>query len=107
MAETWHLRLCVAGMTHKCSSAIQNLNRICRERLHEQYAIEIVDLLENPSLARGDQILAIPAAVRHLIVTARRRHLLKEEFSLESVKRVYKSEQQDLDKMPHRHSGPG
>jgi circadian clock protein KaiB len=66
MIETWHLRLSVAGMTYTCSSAIEKLNRICEEHLHGQYSVGIVDLLENPQLARGDQILAIPTAVRNL-----------------------------------------
>ena len=66
MAKTWHLRLYVAGMTPKCRTALENLKRICEEHLQGQYAIEIIDLLENPQLARGDQILAIPTLVRQL-----------------------------------------
>lgn len=72
MIETWHLRLYVAGLTPKCSSAIENLNRICKEHLTKQYTIEIVDLLENPQLARGDQILAIPTAIRSLPLPIRK-----------------------------------
>jgi circadian clock protein KaiB len=66
MAETWHLRLYVAGMTPKCRTALENLKHLCEEHLQGQYSIEIVDLLENPQLAQGDQILAIPTLVRKL-----------------------------------------
>lgn len=62
----WELRLYVAGMTPKCVAAFQNLQRICEEHLPCQYHIEIIDLLENPKLAQGDQILAIPTLVRKL-----------------------------------------
>ncbi|MFW6127423.1 MAG: circadian clock KaiB family protein [Thermodesulfobacteriota bacterium] len=64
--KKWQLRLYVAGMTPKCLAAFENLKRICEERLQGQYTIEIVDLLENPQLAQGDQILAIPTLVRKL-----------------------------------------
>ncbi|MDI6852251.1 MAG: circadian clock protein KaiB [Deltaproteobacteria bacterium] len=64
--KNWQLRLYVAGMTPKCLAAYENLKRICEEHLKGQYSIEIVDLLENPQLARGDQILAIPTLVRKL-----------------------------------------
>jgi circadian clock protein KaiB len=66
MAETWQLRLYVAGMTPKCKTALENLKHICEEHMQGQYSIEIVDLLENPQLAQGDQILAIPTLVRKL-----------------------------------------
>jgi circadian clock protein KaiB len=62
----WELRLYVAGMTPKCLAAFENLNRICEEHLPRRYHIEIIDLLENPRLAQGDQILAIPTLVRKL-----------------------------------------
>jgi len=56
----------VASMTPKCSTALENLKRICEEHLQGQFTIDIIDLLENPQLARGDQILAIPTLVRKL-----------------------------------------
>ncbi len=62
----WELRLYVAGMTPKCVAAFENLQRICEEHLPCRYHIEIIDLLENPKLAQGDQILAIPTLVRKL-----------------------------------------
>lgn len=65
-SESWKLRLYVAGQTPKCLTAFANLKRICEEHLQGQYDIEIVDLLERPALAQGDQILAIPTLVRKL-----------------------------------------
>ena len=62
----WNLRLYVAGQTPRSTSAFQNLKNICEEYLKGQYHIEVVDLMENPTLARGDQILAIPTLVRKL-----------------------------------------
>jgi circadian clock protein KaiB len=64
--KEWNLRLYVAGMTPKCVAAFANLKKICEEHLKSCYSIEIVDLLENPKLAQGDQILAIPTLVRKL-----------------------------------------
>jgi circadian clock protein KaiB len=60
------LRLYVAGQTPKCLDAFFNLKKICEEHLAENYQIEVIDLLENPRLASGDQILAIPTLVRKL-----------------------------------------
>jgi circadian clock protein KaiB len=64
--EMWNLRLYVAGQTPKSLTAFANLKKICEEHLKGQYTIEVIDLLENPTLARGDQILAIPTLVRKL-----------------------------------------
>lgn len=60
------LRLYVAGKTQKAIAAFDNLRRICEEHLAGRYQLEVVDLLENPALARGHQILALPALVRQL-----------------------------------------
>jgi len=60
------LRLYVAGQTPKSLTAFANLKKICEEHLAGRYQIEVIDLLENPQLARGDQILAIPTLVRKL-----------------------------------------
>jgi circadian clock protein KaiB len=64
--ETWHLRLYVAGESPKSLTAFANLKRLCDEHMENPYEIEIVDLLQNPKLARGDEILAIPTLVRRL-----------------------------------------
>jgi circadian clock protein KaiB len=65
-SDTFVLRLYVAGQTPKCVRAFANLKRICEEHLTQRYRIEMIDLLENPQLARGDQILAVPTLVRRL-----------------------------------------
>ena len=65
-AENYLLRLYVAGQTPKCMTAFVNLKKICEEHLAGKYEIEVIDLLENPTLASGDQILAIPTLVRKL-----------------------------------------
>lgn len=65
-SEAWQLRLYVAGQTSKSVTAFANLKRICEEHIPGKYTIEVVDLLKNPTLAKGDQILAIPTLVRKL-----------------------------------------
>lgn len=60
----WELRLYVAGKTEKSITAFNNLRKYCEEHLKGQYKIEVIDLLEKPQLAEGDQILAIPTLVR-------------------------------------------
>jgi len=62
----WDLRLYVAGQTPKSVAAFTNLKRICEEHLKGQYHIEVIDLLKQPQLAKGDQILAVPTLVRKL-----------------------------------------
>ena len=65
-ANRWNLRLYVAGQTPRSVTAFRNLKDICEEYLKGQYHIEVIDLMENPTLARGDQILAVPTLVRKL-----------------------------------------
>ena len=65
-SEHWNLRLYVAGQTPKSLRALTNLKQICETHLTGKYHIEIIDLLENPQLASGDQILAIPTLIRKL-----------------------------------------
>jgi circadian clock protein KaiB len=64
--ERWRLRLYVAGQTPKALRAFANLQRICEEHLAGRYEIEVIDLLEHPQLARGDEIIAVPTLVRQL-----------------------------------------
>ncbi len=64
--KAYLLRLYVAGQTPKCLAAFVNLKKICDEHLVGKYQIEVIDLLRNPTLALGDQILAIPTLVRKL-----------------------------------------
>lgn len=65
-SERWQLRLYIAGMTPTARRAEANLRAICEEHLEGLYDIEVVDLLEHPTLAEGDQILAVPTLVRQL-----------------------------------------
>lgn len=62
--QTWELRLYVAGKTPKSITAFQNLSRYCETHLKGKYIIEVIDLIEQPQLAEGDQIFAIPTLVR-------------------------------------------
>jgi circadian clock protein KaiB len=62
----WRLRLYIAGHTPNSTAAIANLKKICEDKLRGKYIIEVVDLLEKPQLAKGDQIIAIPTLVRRL-----------------------------------------
>lgn len=64
--ERWNLRLYVAGQTPRSVAALANLKRICETHIPGRYSIKIVDLIANPKLAKGDQILAIPTLVRRL-----------------------------------------
>ncbi len=64
--SNWNLRLYVAGQTPKSLKAFLNLKNICEEHLAGKYSIEVIDLLKNPQLAKGDQIIAIPTLVRKL-----------------------------------------
>lgn len=64
--EIWELRLYVAGHTPKSIKAFDNLKKICDEHLKGKYHIEVIDLLKNPQLAKGDQIVAVPTLVRKL-----------------------------------------
>lgn len=64
--DWWDLRLYVAGQTAKSLAAFANLKTVCEKHLAGKYQIEVIDLLENPQLAKGDQIIAIPTLVRKL-----------------------------------------
>lgn len=62
----WKLRLYIAGQTPRSMAALANLRKIAEEHLEPGYEIEIIDLLEDPALAKGDQILAVPTLVKNL-----------------------------------------
>jgi len=64
--DEWILRLYVAGQSARSAAALRNLEAICEEHLAGRYRIEVIDLLKQPQLARGDQIVAVPTLVRHL-----------------------------------------
>lgn len=62
----WELRLYVAGQSPRSVRAIENLRRVCDEHLAGHYRVEVIDLLVDPTLARGDEIVAVPTLVRKL-----------------------------------------
>ena len=64
--EIWILRLYIAGQSARSASALKNLEEVCERHLAGRYKIEVVDLLRQPQLARGDQIVALPTLVRRL-----------------------------------------
>lgn len=71
-SETWNLRLYVAGQTPNSMRAFANLKQLCETHLAGKYRLEVIDLLEKPQLAAGDQILAVPTLVRKLPVPVRK-----------------------------------
>jgi circadian clock protein KaiB len=70
--ETWELRLYIAGQTARSVTALANLKKYCEEHLKGRYKLEVIDLLQHPQLAAGDQILAIPTLVRKVPVPIRK-----------------------------------
>lgn len=64
--EEWILKLYVAGQTQNSLTAFANLKKICEDHLEGRYRIEVIDLLKNPQLAKGDQIVAVPTLIRKL-----------------------------------------
>ncbi|WP_373511962.1 circadian clock KaiB family protein [Persicitalea sp.] len=70
--EIWELRLYIAGKTTKSVAALKNLKKYCETHLKDKYTIEVIDLLVQPQLAEGDQILAIPTLVKKVPVPIRK-----------------------------------
>ncbi len=70
--EPYLLRLYVAGQTPKCLSAIANIKKICEENLQGRYELEVIDLYEQPQLAQGDQIVALPTLIKKIPQPLRR-----------------------------------
>ena len=71
-SKEYELRLYVAGKTARSMTALENLKRYCEENVKDRYSIEVIDLLESPQLAEGDQILAVPTLVRRVPVPIRK-----------------------------------
>jgi circadian clock protein KaiB len=65
-SDIFELRLYVAGQSPRSVRALENLRRVCDEHLAGRYNVEVIDLLVNPALARGDEIVAVPTLVRKL-----------------------------------------
>ncbi len=70
--EKYLLRLYVAGMTARSKQAIQNAKRICEEHLKDRCELEVIDVLRNPTLAKGEQIVAIPTLLKKVPLPLRR-----------------------------------
>lgn len=63
-SNKWHLRLYIAGQTERSQTAVRNIEFLCKEYIKGKYKIEIIDLIKNPKLAKGDQIFAIPTLIK-------------------------------------------
>jgi circadian clock protein KaiB len=71
-ANRYILRLYIAGQSPKSVKAIANIKRICEENLQGRYELKVIDLYQQPQLARGEQIIALPTLIRKLPVPLRR-----------------------------------
>lgn len=71
-AERYVLRLYVAGMTPRSTRAVENVRAICEERLHGRYDLEVIDIYQQPTLAKGEQIIAAPTLIKKLPLPLRR-----------------------------------
>jgi circadian clock protein KaiB len=70
--EKYVLKLYVTGMTCRSQEALRNLDKVCREYLADNYELEVIDIYQQPGLARGDQIIAVPTLIKKLPVPLRR-----------------------------------
>ena len=66
------LKLYVTGQTARAQTAIENLERLCREELSGEYELQVIDVLENPQLAEDDRVLATPTLIKQLPPPLRR-----------------------------------
>ena len=78
--DLWELRLYVAGQTPNCVKAFKNLKKICENELNGHYRIEVIDLLVNPELGKGDEIVAIPTLVRNLPVPVKKNYRISSRY---------------------------
>jgi len=72
MPEQYLLRLYVTGMTARSRRAIENVRTICEAHLRGRYELEIIDVYQQPVLAKGDQIIAAPTLIKKLPLPLRR-----------------------------------
>jgi circadian clock protein KaiB len=70
--QKYVLRLYVAGINPKSAAAIRTVTQICEEELKDRYDLEIIDLYQQPTLAKGEQIIAAPTLIKKLPVPLRR-----------------------------------
>ena len=71
-SDYYILKLYVAGLSPKSAAAITNINKICMERLHARYQLDVIDLYQQPHLAEGEQIIALPTLIKELPLPMRR-----------------------------------
>lgn len=71
-AERYVLRLYVTGMTPRSTRAVENVRTICEKHLHGRYDLEVIDIYQQPTLAKGEQIIAAPTLVKKLPLPLRR-----------------------------------
>jgi circadian clock protein KaiB len=65
-ADACSLRLYIAGQTARSLRAVANLQKMCADRLLGRYRLEVIDLYQQPQLAQNDQIVAVPALIKHM-----------------------------------------
>ena len=70
--EKYVLKLYITGMTRRSQEALRNIEKVCRERLGDDYELEVVDIYQQPTLAKGDQIIAVPTLIKRLPLPLRR-----------------------------------
>jgi circadian clock protein KaiB len=70
--QKYILRLYVSGMTARSTAAIKNIQAICEQHLLGRYELEIIDVYQQPALAKGDQIIAVPTLIKKLPLPLRR-----------------------------------
>jgi circadian clock protein KaiB len=71
-SQPYVLRLYIAGLTPRSQEAVRTITRICEEHLAGRYDLEVIDLYQNPVLAKGEQIIAAPTLIRQLPLPLRR-----------------------------------
>jgi circadian clock protein KaiB len=71
-SNSYVLRLYIAGQTPKSIDAITNIKKICEENLKGDYMLEVIDLYQQPQLAQGEQIIALPTLIKKLPLPLRR-----------------------------------
>ena len=70
--EKYILKLYITGMTPRSQEALRNLQKVCREHLADNYELEVIDIYQQPTLAKGDQIVAVPTLIKKLPAPLRR-----------------------------------
>ena len=70
--EKYVLKLYITGMTRRSQEALRNLKKVCEEYLGDDYELEVIDIYQQPSLAKGDQIIAVPTLIKKLPSPIRR-----------------------------------